>query len=42
MRRGIIARGEKREKIGEGNSLGEKRIIEWEVEKIKWNKWEKE
>ena len=26
------------EKIGEGNSLGEKRIIEWEVEKIKWNK----
>ena len=41
MRRGIIGRGEKtweREKKGEGKKIGERRIIEWEVEKIKWNK----
>ena len=48
MRRGIIGRGEKtwerereRERIGEGKEIGERRIIEWGVEKIKWNKWEK-
>jgi hypothetical protein len=27
-----------REKIGEGKKIGERRIIEWGVEKIKWNK----
>ena len=31
-------RRKKREKIGKGKEIGERRIIEWEVEKIKWNK----
>jgi hypothetical protein len=41
--RGIIGREEKkrgreRENRGRKKKIGERRIIEWGVEKIKWNK----